>query len=91
MYRVKRFKVFENERLFGVGDIDYIDNFAELFNIFSLLRSSEMCDKHGILKVDVDDIGSKYPEFDDMFDTEEEYYASLALVKEIIEKYYKRL
>ena len=50
-----------------------------------------MCDKHGILKVDVDDIGSKYPEFDDMFDTEEEYYASLALIKEIIEKYYKRL
>lgn len=91
MFRVKRFKVFENERVFGVGDIDYIDNFAELFNIFSLLRGANMCDKHGILKVDIDDVGLKFPEFDDMFDTEEEYYASLTLVKEIIEKYYKRL
>ena len=91
MYRVKRFKVFENERMFGVGDIDYIDNFTELFTLFSDLRQHDLVDKHGILTVNIDEVGNKVPDFDDMFDTESEYFEALSLVKEIIEKYYKRL
>ena len=91
MYRVKRFKVFENERLFGVGDIDYIDNFADLFTLFSNLRSHDLVDKHGILKVSIDEISERLPDFDDLFDTEAEYYDMLSVIKDIIDKYYKRI
>jgi hypothetical protein len=91
MYRVKRFNVFENEKIFGVGDIDYIESFTELFTIIRDMKKYNLVDEHGILKVDVDDVGMKLPEFDDLFDTEDEYYKALDLVKEIINNYYKKL
>jgi len=90
MYLIKDFKLFEN-KIFGVKDLDYIDSFTEIFSVFSQMKDFKLIDEDGKLIVDIDSIGTKVPEFDDMFDTEDEYYEMLFIVKDIIDKYYKKI
>jgi hypothetical protein len=90
MYLITKFKLFEN-KIFGVKDLDYIDSFTEIFNVFSKMKDFKLIDEDGKLIVDIDFIGTKLPEFDDMFDTEDEYYEMLFIVKDIIDKYYKKI
>ena len=90
MYITTKFKLFENQ-IFGVKDIDYIDSFTEIFGLFSDLKKNNFIDENGKLLVNLDIINDKVPDFDDFFDTEDEYNETLLVIKEIISKYYKKI
>ena len=85
-----KFKLFEDQ-IFGIKDIDYIDSFTEIFGLFSQLKNSNLIDENGKLLVDLEIINYKIPDFDDFFDTEDEYNETLLVIKEIINKYYKKI
>lgn len=82
--------MFEKQ-IFGVGEIDYIESFSDVFTTLSLMRKKELIDKDGNLLVDIDNVGNVVPEFDELFDTDEEYYETLLVIKEIIDKYSNKI
>jgi len=87
---ITEFKIFEN-KIFGFKSIDYIDSFADLFSVISRMRTLNMIDGDGKLLVDIYSIGHSIPAFDDLFEDEEEYYEALNVVKDILDKYYKKI
>lgn len=87
---ITKFKVFE-AKIFGFKDLDYVDSFAEIFEILSKMKRLGYIDGNGNLKVDINLIGKKIPEFDEIFDDEGDYYETLEIVKDIIDNYYKRI
>lgn len=83
-------KLFEN-KLFGFRDLDYVDSFAEIFEILSKMKRLGYIDRDGNLLIDIYTINRKLPEFDEFFDDENDYYETLELVKDIIDNYYRKL
>jgi hypothetical protein len=85
---IKKFSIFEN-KIFGFKSLDYVDSFAELFTVISEMKRKKIIDGEGNLLIDPYEIGHKVPGFDDLFEETEDYFATLAIVKDILDKYYK--
>lgn len=85
MYHIKRLVLDEN--VFNVKNLDYIDSFTELFEIFSYLVKKSYIDKNGSLMRSLDDINDeieKIFDLDEWFGSIEEYYSQLEMIINII-------
>lgn len=87
-------KLIINEDIFNVKELDYIDSFTEIFEVFSFLIRKSYIDKEGSLLRKLDDINDEIErvfDIDEYFDSIEHYYSQFKLVSDIIKIYKNRI
>lgn len=92
MKHVKPLKI--NEDVFNIRDLDYIDAFADIFQVFSHLRLKKYIDRDSKLVRSIDDINQELDYsmgFDEWFEDDENYKYESRLVSDILKNYRKKL
>lgn len=83
-----------NEDLFNIRDLDYVDAFSELFEVFAHLKLKKYIDRDGNLIKSIDDINDELDYLkglDEWFNDEEDYLQQLGLIRDVLKNYRNKI